>query len=388
MQRKSYAHSMYICTKMTQCEVCQQIKGLAEVLPICTSCLRKNSDNFENIIRRAHKWRQYLFELPENVPRENEGINCKICANECRIPSEALGYCGLRKNRAGRIEGKVTATQALMHYYLDPHKTNCCGAFFCPGGTGTGYPKWAKKPRPEYGFSNLAVFFYGCSLDCLFCQNVSHKQLAEGTFVQHEEFLEVIEQNTKITCICYFGGSPEPQMPFTIRVMEACKTRFKNRLLRQCFEMNGHGNPRLMKKIGALSEESGGIIKFDLKAYSDTVYRALCGISKESSYSNFRMLADTLSFEEKEYSPLMATTLLVPHYVDEHEVSQIARFLKDLNQPAIEYSLLIFHPRHLMRDLPVTPLEQAQRCYDAAKRELGKAPHVGNIGLLAGRLHL
>ncbi len=373
---------------MTRCVICQQKTGLAEVLPVCASCIRSAPDEIKEIVQNAHKWRSYLFELPETIPQMKNGIRCKICANQCRIPPGALGYCGLRSNQKGRFEQKVSATRALMHYYLDPHITNCCGSYFCPGGTGIGYPKWAKKPRAEYGYSNLAVFFYGCSLDCLFCQNVSHKKIDQGSSVELDDFLYVIEQNSKISCVCYFGGSPEPQLPFTIRVMEACKTRFKNRLLRQCFEMNGQGKPAVIKKMGKLAEDSGGIIKFDLKAYSDSVYQALCGNSKKASFDNFTMLADNLCFDDRDYPPLMATTLLVPHYIDEYEVTQIARFLKDLNQPSIEYSLLIFHPRHLMRDLTFTPLKQAQRCYDAVKRELGKPPHIGNIGLLGGRLQL
>ncbi|MFW9830219.1 MAG: radical SAM protein [Candidatus Thorarchaeota archaeon] len=275
-----------------------------------------------------------------------------------------------------------------MHYYLDPHITNCCGSYFCPGGTGVGYPQWATKPRPEYGYSNLSVFFYGCGLDCLFCQNVSHKQLSHGSLVDISDFLDLVKQNSRISCICYFGGSPEPQMTFALNVMKACKVQFKNRILRQCFEMNGHGNPKLMKKMGIMVEATGGIVKFDLKAFSNSIYQALCGASKEPSYDNFEMLANSLAFDEKDYPPLMATTLLVPHYVDEYEVRQIARFLKGLNQPSIEYSLLIFHPQHLMSDLPITPLEQAQRCYDAVKQELGKPPHVGNLGLLGGQLQL
>ena len=373
---------------MTSCLLCQQKNGLSEVLPVCVSCLRSSTDESAEIVQNAHKWRSYLFELPEEIPKADEGIQCKICANECKIPSGSVGYCGLRENRNGRLEQKVSATKALMHFYLDPHVTNCCGSYFCPGGTGAGYPKWALKPRAEYGYSNLAVFFYGCSLDCLFCQNVSHKQIAQGTPIGLEEFISVIEQNSKISCICYFGGSPEPQLPFTLKLMEECKTRFGNRLLRQCFEMNGQGNPSLMKKMGKLVDQSGGIIKFDLKAFSEPVYKALSGVSKKACFDNFTMLANTLNFEKKDYPPLMATTLLVPHYVDEHEVTQISRFLKNLNIPSIEYSLLIFHPRHLMRDLPFTPLEQAQRCYDAVKRELGRPPHVGNIGLLSGRLRL
>ena len=373
---------------MTRCRICQEKTGIAEVLPVCTSCLRSKPEECLEIVQTAHKWRSYLFELPETIPRTENGIQCKICSNECRIPPEALGYCGLRSNQRGHFEQKVSATRSLMHYYQDPHITNCCGSYFCPGGTGVGYPKWAKKPQAEYGYSNLAVFFYGCSLDCLFCQNISHKQPNQGKTVELEEFLTVLVQNPKITCICYFGGSPEPQLPFAINLMKKCKTSFENRILRQCFEMNGHGNPVLMKKMGKLVEESGGIIKFDLKAFTEPVYQALCGVSKQASYENFTMLADTLTFDDRDYPPLMATTLLVPHYVDEYEVTRIARFLKNLNQPSIEYSLLIFHPRHLMRDLPITPLDQAQRCYDAVKQELGRAPHIGNIGLLGGRLRL
>jgi pyruvate formate lyase activating enzyme len=374
--------------RMTRCVVCSQVTNLGEVLPICASCLRKNQEETEQILKTAHQWRQFLFELPSTIPQAEQGVKCKTCSNECIIASGDLGYCGLRTNANGRLEGRVNASTALMHYYFDPHITNCCGAYFCPGGTGVGYPKWAKTPSPEYGFTNLAVFFYGCGLDCLFCQNVSHKRISQGTLVTIDSFIDVISQNEKISCVCYFGGSPEPQLPFTINVLKACQAQFKNRILRQCFEMNGHGNPSLVKKMGKLVEESGGIIKFDLKAYSEPIYKALCGVSKRPSFDNFTMLAENFEFENKDYPSLMATTLLVPHYVDEFEVGQIARFLKELNEPAIEYSLLVFHPRHLMKDLPVTPLRQVQRCYDAVKRELGKPPNVGNLGLLAGTLKL
>jgi pyruvate formate lyase activating enzyme len=151
--------------------------------------------------------------------------------------------------------------------------------------------------------------------------------------------------------------------------------------------MNGNAKHSLMRKAGLLVAESGGIVKFDLKAYSPSLNRALCGVSNETTFKNFTMLVETLPFENRSHTPLMATTLLVPYYVDEYEVSQIAKFIKELNQPSIEYSLLIFHPQHLMRDLPVTPLEQAQRCYDTAKEHLDKV-HIGNLGLLGGRLRL
>jgi len=372
---------------MNGCIVCKRDVPVAKVLPVCVECLRTGGEEVESVIRRAHSWRQTMYGLPVDPPRHEGGALCTICGNRCLIPPGELGYCGLRRNEERGLASQVSSTRALMHYYLDPHVTNCCAAYFCPAGTGIGYPQDAYRPGPEYGYANLAVFFYGCGFDCLFCQNASHKQLSQGRLVSLERFLSVVEANPRISCICYFGGSPEPQLPFAIRVMEACRDRFKGRILRQCFEMNGHGTPALMKRMANLVADTGGIIKFDLKAYTETVNRALCGVSNRMVLKNFAMLAEILPFDERDYPQLMATTLLVPYYVDEYEVEQIAKFISSLGRPNIEYSLLVFHPDHLMADLPVTPIEQAQRCYDAAKRHLDKV-HVGNLGLLGGCLRL
>jgi pyruvate formate lyase activating enzyme len=78
---------------------------------------------------------------------------------------------------------------------------------------------------------------------------------------------------------------------------------------------------------------------------------------------------------------LTATTLLVTNYVDEAEVYEIAHFIAELD-PEIPYSLLIFRGEFAMRDLPPTPLEQAVRCYRAAKAAGLKRIHVGNLHLL------
>ncbi len=370
-----------------KCIVCQQETHVAKILPVCVNCLRNERREAEPIIQEAHNWRQKLFGLPTSLPRDPEGIKCNICANHCSIPLNELGYCGLRENKEQQLVSQISSTRGLMHYYFDPHVTNCCAAYFCPGGTGAGYPKRAYRQGPEYGYVNLSVFFYGCGFDCLFCQNASHKQLSQGTNISTNKFVDIIKGNPRISCVCYFGGSPEPQLPFANRLMEVCRDQFKDRILRQCFEMNGNGKPEFIKKMGLLAADSGGIIKFDLKAFSEPVNRALCGVSNKMTLKNFSMLVDTLPFEE-DYTTLMVTTLLVPYYVDENEVTQIAKFLRDLNLQAIEYSLLIFYPKHLMTDLPVTPLKQAQDCYDAAKKILGRRVHVGNLGLLNGRLHL
>lgn len=72
--------------------------------------------------------------------------------------------------------------------------------------------------------------------------------------------------------------------------------------------------------------------------------------------------------------------MLVPGYVDELEVENIAKFISSLSED-IPYSLLVFYPCYEMSDLPVTPLKQVVECYTIAKRYLENV-RVGNLHLL------
>lgn len=86
--------------------------------------------------------------------------------------------------------------------------------------------------------------------------------------------------------------------------------------------------------------------------------------------------------QEKTFAPfLVVSTLLVPGYVDKHEVSQIARFMASLD-PGIPYSLLAFAPQFMMSDLPVTSRRHAWECLAEAKAQGLKRVRIGNVHLL------
>ena len=78
---------------------------------------------------------------------------------------------------------------------------------------------------------------------------------------------------------------------------------------------------------------------------------------------------------------LTASTLLVPGYVDEEEVEQIAKFIAEIN-PAIPYSLLAFYPCYVIDDLPTTSRKLAYKCYERAKKHLENV-RIGNVHLLS-----
>jgi len=196
-----------------------------------------------------------------------------------------------------------------------------------------------------------------------------------------DELVDLTLNNRRITCWCWFGGSPEPQLPFTInasrRILEE---KPSNRIMRICLEWNGSGEPSLVRRIAELCLESGGNIKFDLKAYTPSVHKALTGRDNERTLKNFELIYNEFYERRRDVPVLTATTLLVPHYVDELEVSMIAEFISSLD-PEIPYSLLIFHPDFMMNDVTVTPRKQVEECYKAAKRYLKKV-NIGNIALL------
>lgn len=156
---------------MGRCQLCRGIsKNISKELGICLGCIRKRPKEALELSRNVHGKNRAAFRLPAQPPEDPAGIPRTLCVNECRIPEEGRGYCGLRKNCGGKLTG-ATSRQGKLSWYHDPLPTNCVGDWVCPGGTGAGYPRYAHASGPEWGFKNLAVFFHACSFNCLYCQN-------------------------------------------------------------------------------------------------------------------------------------------------------------------------------------------------------------------------
>jgi pyruvate formate lyase activating enzyme len=152
------------------------------------------------------------------------------------------------------------------------------------------------------------------------------------------------------------------------------------RILRICWETNGTMARELVDRMVEIALVSGGVIKFDLKAWDDGVHRALTGASNHRTLANFARAAARVR-ERPEVPLLVASTLLVPGYVDSEEVAGIAGFIADLDR-GIPYSLLAFHPSCLLDDLPITSWAHMERCVEAAKGAGLTTVHIGNRHLL------
>jgi pyruvate formate lyase activating enzyme len=347
-----------------KCINCKKEKELlSKALGICLECIRNDFENISSHIEAVHRSVREQTGYPGVPPRSKSGISCRICANDCVIPPDQKGYCGLRLNKDGRIKNiGGTKDLGIFEWYFDPLPTNCVADWVCDGSKARGY-------------KNLAVFYCACSFNCLFCQNWHFRHMPLKGPVSAEELASYIDDRT--FCICYFGGDPSVQI---IHALETSKLALRLGV-RVCFETNGSMRSDILQEVAEIVLESKGCIKFDLKTFDERLNIALCGVSNRKTYQNFEYLAK-LGKERKAYPFLVASTLLVPGYIDVKEVKRIATFIAELD-PNIPYTLLAFYPHFYMRDLPTTSWKLAFECKEAAEGAGLKKIKIGNVHLLS-----
>ncbi len=356
---------------------------ISDSLGVCLKCIRGKHEKALEIAQKVHAKSRAVFGLPSEPPRDTNGIPCGVCAHNCVIRANNAGFCGLVWNIGGSlIRFGGTAEKGILTWYYDRLPTNCVSWWFCPGCTGNGYPKYAYKPEAEDDYANLAVFYGACSYDCLFCQNWHYRSLS----AKHEPVMSARALAAKVdkhvSCICFFGGDPSPQMPHSLEVSRIAleKANAEKRILRVCWETNGYINPKFAEKAAKYALESGGNIKFDLKTWNEELNIALCGVSNKSTLENFKMMGEKFYKKRKDLPALCASTLLVPGYIDAEEIESIAQFISEID-PNIPYTLLAFYANYVMKDLPATSRKQALKCQKAAEKHLTNT-RIGNTHLL------
>jgi pyruvate formate lyase activating enzyme len=348
------------------CSICGHRSPLiSAALGVCRECIRARPEESIGITSVVHREAREAFDLPLSPPRTAGGVRCTLCARECVMGDGERGFCGLRTARLCRLVHLAgTPQRGVLEWYRDPLPTNCVANWVCAGSH-------------QAGYHNLAVFYSSCTLDCLFCQNWHFRKTSPtvGDGVSAGELAEAA--NSRTFCVCFFGGDPASQMLHALRAAD----RMAEKGVAICWETAGTSNSRLLDRAVTLSLETGGCIKFDLKACTEGPHLALTGASNHRTLENFASAARR--FNERPNPPLViGSTLLVPGYVDSQEVALIAKFIASLN-PSIPYALLAFAPQFYMQDLPRTSVGHAEAAQEAARAAGLTNVRIGNRHLLS-----
>lgn len=220
-------------------------------------------------------------------------------------------------------------------------------------------------------------------MNCLCCQNWHYRNLAAKLEpVMSAESLAA-KADAHVSCICFFGGDPSVQMPHALKTSQLAleKAEKEKRIFRVCWETNGYWKKEFALKAAQLSFVSGGITKFDLKAWDENLNKALSGVSNVPTLRSFKMIGEKFFKKRADLPILTASTLLIPGYVDAEEVRSLASFIAEVDS-RIPYTLLAFYPQYVMTELPTTSRELAIKCRDTAEEYLENV-RIGNVQLLS-----
>lgn len=271
---------------------------------------------------------------------------CDVCFRHCKIEENAIGFCGARTCRDGKIVadnyGKLTAIA------LDPIE---------------------KKPLKMFrpGAKVLSIGSYGCNLRCPFCQNSSiswsrkafeYKDKAE--YYSPEEIVQSALQLRTHGNIGIAFTYNEPLIGYEF-VRDTAKLS-KEAGLENVLVTNGTATLKVLNEIVPYIDA----MNIDLKSFSESFYKDLLD-------GDFKMVKNFIEGAVKSCH-VELTTLIIPEENDsEDEMRKLSAWVAGLEN---EYRKKI--PLHITRFFPTfnltnkdsTPVSTIMKLVETAKENL------------------
>ncbi len=301
--------------------------------------------------------REAMFWETVGSTEENERrrVRCRLCPHECVIAPGSRGKCHVRLNRGGTLFAEAWGIVPALA--LDPIE---------------------KKPLNRFhpGSYILSAGGYGCNLSCLFCQNHGISQRGLDPFNHSgdepagdrrvlpedlvNEALALRDEGNIGIAFTY----NEPLIGYEY-VWDTARLAKEKGLL-TVLVTNGYVNAsplqRLLPYIDAMN--------VDLKAFSDSFYRELCGGSLKPVLETVRAAADACHVE--------ITTLVIPgENSSAEEIDALSRWIASVN-PGIPLHLNRHHPDYLMSEPPPIDRDSLFHLAEVSRRSLSHV-YAGNL---------
>lgn len=271
---------------------------------------------------------------------------CDACFRRCKIEEGAIGFCGARACRDGKIVadnyGKLTALA------LDPIE---------------------KKPLKMFmpGKMVLSVGSYGCNLRCPFCQNSGISWSQEA--FDYRNTAERCSPQELVQSALGLRGRGNIGLAFTYNeplvgwefVRDAAKL-CKEAGMKSVLVTNGTGSPKVLQEIKPYIDA----MNIDLKSFSENFYKDFIG-------GDLQMTKDFIR-GALEFCHVELTTLIIPGKNDSEEETRtlcawVAGLEKEFGKK-IPLHITRFFPRFRLLDTEPTPVSAIKRLVDVAKERL------------------
>ena len=275
---------------------------------------------------------------------------CSVCFRHCQIKDGALGFCGGRTAREGRVEafnyGRITGLA------LDPIE---------------------KKPLARFypGSMILSAGSFGCNLRCPFCQNYdiswseeAKRYAEEAEVFTPEELVDIALRTKSRGNIGIAFTYNEPLISYEYILDTARLVRQKG--MKCVLVTNGTASLDVLDKLIPYIDA----MNIDLKGFTDHYYTDVLHGDRQMTMDFIR--------EAVKHCHVELTTLIVPRENDSsEEIDQLASWVASLadvyggkNGSDIPLHISRFFPRYRMTDRGPTSVRLIYQLAQIARRHL------------------
>ncbi len=281
-------------------------------------------------------------------------IQCDLCPRYCKLHDGQRGLCFVRARRGNEM--LLTTYGRSSGFCIDPIE---------------------KKPLNHFlpGTPVLSFGTAGCNLTCKFCQNWDISKARGDDRLQSDAAPEIIvraAQETGSRAIAYTYNDPVIFLEYAVDVANAAREQG----IRNVAVTAGYISDKAREEFFSAMDAAN----VDLKAFTDSYYRALCS-------AKLRPILETLEYIKHETGVwLEITTLLIPGHNDSPaEITALSEWIMDRLGPDVPLHFSAFHPDWKMRDVPGTPAATLSLARDIAKNTGLRHVYTGNVQDEAGQ---
>lgn len=275
-------------------------------------------------------------------------LQCDVCPRECKLHEGQRGLCFVRGREQDQIW--LYSYGRSSGFCIDPIE---------------------KKPLNHFlpGSSVLSFGTAGCNLACKFCQNWDISKARETDTLAAAASPEQLARTARrygCRSIAFTYNDPVIFLEYAVDCADAARALG----IHPVAVTAGYVKPAARQEFYAHMDAAN----VDLKAFSETFYRKICG-------AELSAVLDTLLYLKHETRVWFEiTTLLIPGQNDsDAELTQECRWIADELGPDVPLHFTAFHPDYKMRDIPPTPAASLTRARRIALEHGLHYVYTGNV---------
>ncbi|HNR14257.1 MAG TPA: AmmeMemoRadiSam system radical SAM enzyme [Thermodesulfobacteriota bacterium] len=274
-------------------------------------------------------------------------IECQICPRRCQVSPGDRGFCGNKENRGGVYYTLSYNRVAAAH--VDPIE---------------------KKPLYHYlpGTRAFSIAAAGCNIRCKFCQNWTiAQQVPEDVEHQPLTVPEAVSRCRHEQCptVAFTYSEPTAFYSYMYDVAREARAAKVGSVMISNGFIEAEPLTALCRQLTA--------VKVDLKAFSQQFYSTYCSADLDPVLATLKRLkAIGIWFE--------IVNLVIPTLNDDpRQIRSMCEWIKANLGPAVPIHFTRFHPMHLIRNLPPTPVKTLELARTIALEAGLHYPYVGNV---------